>query len=146
MLEVFTLFLFNIIVYNIPLLYGTTREFLKKFGFTSLKDLPEVPEYEELRREREEQGGQLFMNFDAEEVRRFLDACEDAEDLGGGEYTVDLYDVDTPVSMDILFDKKGVDVLAALELLYDEGEDGWYLGEKIKDADRLTALLNEALA
>lgn len=50
-----------------PLLYGTTREFLKKFGFASLKDLPEVPEYEELRREREEEGGQLFMNFDVEE-------------------------------------------------------------------------------
>ena len=52
-----------------PLMYGTTREFLKKFGFTSLKDLPEVPEYEELRHEREEQGyGQLFMNFDLEDV------------------------------------------------------------------------------
>lgn len=50
-----------------PLLYGTTREFLKKFGFASLKDLPEVPEYEELRREREEEGGQLFMDFEAEE-------------------------------------------------------------------------------
>ena len=50
--------------YNIPLLYGTTREFLKKFGFASLKDLPEVPEYEEMRREREEEGGQLFINFD----------------------------------------------------------------------------------
>ena len=48
--------------------------------------------------------------------------------------------------MNILIDRKGVDVLAALELKYDEGEDGWYLGEKIKDADRLTALLNEALA
>lgn len=47
-----------------PLLYGTTREFLKKFGFASLKDLPEVPEYEELRRKREEEGGQLFINFD----------------------------------------------------------------------------------
>ena len=47
-----------------PLLYGTTREFLKKFGFASLKDLPEVPEYEEMRREREEEGGQLFINFD----------------------------------------------------------------------------------
>lgn len=51
-----------------PLLYGTTREFLKKFGFASLKDLPEVPEYEELRREREEQGyGQLSIDFDEEE-------------------------------------------------------------------------------
>jgi hypothetical protein len=47
--------------------------------------------------------------------------------------------------MDILIDKKGVDVLAALELKYDEAEDGWYLGEKIKDADRLAALLNEAV-
>ena len=50
-----------------PLLYGTTREFLKKFGFASLKDLPQVPEYEEMRREREEQGGQLFLDFDMEE-------------------------------------------------------------------------------
>ena len=50
-----------------PLLYGTTREFLKKFGFASLKDLPQVPEYEEMRRDREEQGGQLFLDFDMEE-------------------------------------------------------------------------------
>ena len=50
-----------------PLLYGTTREFLKKFGFTSLKDLPEVPEYEEMRRDREEEGyGQLAMDFGEE--------------------------------------------------------------------------------
>ena len=87
----------------------------------------------------------MKLNFDAEEVRRFLDACEDAEDLGGGEYTVDLYDADTPVSLDILIDQKGVDVLAALELIYDEEEDGWYLGEKIKDAGRLAALLNQAM-
>ena len=51
-----------------PLLYGTTREFLKKFGFASLKELPEVPEYEEMRREREEEGyGQLSINFDEED-------------------------------------------------------------------------------
>ena len=58
-----------------PLLYGTTREFLKKFGFASLKDLPEVPEYEEMRREREEQGGQLFLDFDMEE-----DSAESTDD------------------------------------------------------------------
>ena len=88
----------------------------------------------------------MIVNVDAARLRTFLDSCEDAEALGGNEYTVDLYDVDTPISMDILFDKKrGVDVLAALELLYDEGEDGWYLGEKIKDAERLAALLNQAL-
>ena len=89
----------------------------------------------------------MIVNVDAARLRAFLEGSEDAEALGGGEYTVDLYDVDTPISMDILFDKKrGVDVLAALELLYDEGEDGWYLGEKIKDAERLAALLNQALA
>ena len=87
----------------------------------------------------------MLVNVDAARLRAFLEGSEDAEALGGGEYTVDLYDVDTPVSMDILLSKKGVDVLAALELIYDEGEDGWYLGEKIKDAERLAALLGEAL-
>ena len=53
-----------------PLIYVTTREFLKKFGFASLKDLPEVPEYEELRRQPEEEAGygQMMMNFDESEV------------------------------------------------------------------------------
>ena len=79
-------------------------------------------------------------------LEAFLAAYEDAEALGGGEYTVDLYDLETPVSMDIQLDDKGVDVLAALEMLYDEEQDGWYLGEKIKDEKRLADLLNEALA
>ena len=51
-----------------PLLYRTTKEFLKKFGFSSLKDLPEVPEYEEMRREREEEGyGQIAIDFEDKE-------------------------------------------------------------------------------
>ena len=51
-----------------PLIYATTKEFLKKFGFASLKDLPEVPEYEEMRREREEEGfGQLAIDFEDKE-------------------------------------------------------------------------------
>ena len=88
----------------------------------------------------------MLVNVDSARLRAFLLACEDAEDLGGGEYAVDLYEVSEPVSMDILLSEKGVNVLAALELLYDEEQDGWYLGEKIKDADRLAALLNEALS
>ena len=51
-----------------PLIYATTKEFLKKFGFSSLKDLPEVPEYEEMRREREEEGyGQISIDFEGKE-------------------------------------------------------------------------------
>ena len=51
-----------------PLIYATKKEFLTKFGFASLKDLPEVPEYEELRREREEEGyGQMTIDFENKE-------------------------------------------------------------------------------
>ena len=51
-----------------PLIYATTKEFLKKFGFSSLNDLPEVPEYEEMRREREEEGyGQIAIDFEDKE-------------------------------------------------------------------------------
>ena len=49
----------------------------------------------------------MLVNVDAARLRAFLEGSEDAEALGGGEYTVDLYDVDTPVSMDILLSKKG---------------------------------------
>ena len=63
-----------------PLLYGTTREFLKKFGFAALKDLAEVPEYEELRREREEQGfGQLSIDFEEHESETESGADNDSE-------------------------------------------------------------------
>ena len=51
-----------------PLIYATTKEFLKKFGYSSLRDLPEVPEYEEMRREREEEGyGQMSIDFEGGE-------------------------------------------------------------------------------
>ena len=61
-----------------PLIYATTKEFLKKFGFASLKDLPEVPEYEEMRREREDEGyGQMSMDFEAG------DADAENEDTAG---------------------------------------------------------------
>ncbi len=47
-----------------PLIYVTTREFLKKFGFSSLKDLPEIPEYEDMRQERSEEiSEQLTLDF-----------------------------------------------------------------------------------
>lgn len=52
-----------------PLIYATTKEFLKKFGFASLKDLPEVAEFEELRRtpEEAEAGDQIAIDFNAED-------------------------------------------------------------------------------
>lgn len=87
----------------------------------------------------------MIVRVNAEKLEALLKTSEDAEALGGGEYTLDLYDVETPVSLDLEITKKGVDVLAALELCYDEAEDGWYLGEKIKDAARLERLIGEAI-
>ncbi len=87
----------------------------------------------------------MIVNVDAAKLKKFLTTCEDAEEVGAGEYTVDLYDVETPISMNIEFTKKGVDVLAALYLLYDEEQDGWYLGDKTKDVALIEKLLFEAL-
>ena len=52
-----------------PLIYETTKEFLKKFGFESLKDLPEVAEFEEIRRtaDEAETGDQIAIDFDENE-------------------------------------------------------------------------------
>ena len=51
-----------------PVIYATTAEFLKKFGFTSLKDLPEVAEYEEMRRTADEAElhDQIAIDFDGD--------------------------------------------------------------------------------
>ena len=38
-----------------PYLYGTTKEFLRLFGFESLKELPEIEEIDELIAEEDEE-------------------------------------------------------------------------------------------
>ena len=57
-----------------PNLYGTTDEFLKTFGFESLKDLPDIEGFkiksaadEETDEEDEDYIGQIEMNFDSDE-------------------------------------------------------------------------------
>lgn len=88
----------------------------------------------------------MIVNVDQEKLRAFLETCEDAEEVGKGEYTVDLYDTEPALSMDIEFTKDGVDVLAALKLEFDEEMEGWYLGEKTKDTELICAVLNQAMA
>ena len=69
-----------------PLIYATTKEFLKKFGFTSLKDLPEVAEFEELRRSPEEAeiNDQIAIDFtssyDAPDNSAMATAGEEADE------------------------------------------------------------------
>ena len=74
----------------------------------------------------------------------FLDACPDCERLSSREVVLDLYDNERPVSMNFVFVKGGIGIDGAAELLYSEADDGYYMGERIEDAERVRAALEEA--
>ena len=65
-------------------------------------------------------------------LRAFLAENPDAEQLSAREYVVDLYDIDPPVSLDLVFVKGGIGVDGAAELLFDEAMDGWYMGQRLE--------------
>ena len=87
----------------------------------------------------------MIVNIDKDSLSAFLSSCEDAEEIGANEYAVDLYETEPALSMNIEFTKDGADVLAALYLLYDEEQDGWYLGEKTKDVPLIEGVLRQAI-
>ncbi|MBR0366841.1 MAG: hypothetical protein IJH86_00425 [Clostridia bacterium] len=74
-------------------------------------------------------------------LRAFLTDNPDAEQLSAREYVVDLYDIDPPVSLDLVFVKGGIGVDGAAELLFDEALDGWYMGERIEVPEQVRAAL-----
>ena len=77
-------------------------------------------------------------------LNAFLDQCPDCERLSAREVVLDLYDNETPVSMNFVFVKGGIGVDGAAELLYSEADKGYYMGERIEDADEIRAALIEA--
>lgn len=77
-------------------------------------------------------------------LKAFLDGNPDAEQLSAREYVVDLYDIEPPVSMDLVFIKGGIGVDGAAELLYDEAMDGWYMGARIEEPERVRDALVRA--
>jgi len=77
-------------------------------------------------------------------LRVFLDNCEDAEKLTEKEFVVDLYDLEKPISLDLVFIKSGVAVDGAAELEYDEEMDGWYMGQRIDQPEPIIAALAQA--
>lgn len=77
-------------------------------------------------------------------LNAFLDACPDCERLSAREVVLDLYDIEPPVSLNFVLVKGGIGVDGAIELNYSEEEKGYYMGERIEDADRIRALLVEA--
>lgn len=77
-------------------------------------------------------------------LKAFLEQCEDAEQLSAREYVVDLYGIERPVSMDLVFVKGGIGVDGAAELKYDEEQDGWYMGERLNEPEAVLDALVEA--
>lgn len=76
-----------------------------------------------------------------EALLALLASSEDAQSTATNEYTVDLYDIDPPISLELAFSADALEVLAACELLFDEEMDGWYLGERVDSIERITSAL-----
>lgn len=77
-------------------------------------------------------------------LRAFIADNPDAEQLSQREYVVDLYDIDPPVSLDLVFVKGGIGVDGAAELLFDEAMDGWYMGARIETPEQVREALVRA--
>jgi hypothetical protein len=77
-------------------------------------------------------------------LKAFLEKSDDAEQLSAREYVADLYDIERPISLDLVFVKDGVGVDGAAELKYDDEQDGWYMGERLDAAGDVLAALTEA--
>lgn len=77
-------------------------------------------------------------------LNAFLDQCPDCERLSAREVVLDLYDNETPVSMNFVFVKGGIGVDGAAELKYSEADQGFYMGDRIEDAAVIRSALEEA--
>lgn len=71
----------------------------------------------------------------------YLKASEDCEKLSENEWIMDIYDIDTPASLDLVFKKDSVFADGAEFLKYDEEMDGWYISGPIADAESVVAVM-----
>ena len=77
-------------------------------------------------------------------LRAFLDADADCEALSAQEYVADLYDIEAPVSLDLVVVKEGVRVDGACLLAYDEEMDGYYIAEPLTAPEEVRSALERA--
>lgn len=87
----------------------------------------------------------MRLAISAETLRRFMENDPDCEALSEDEYIADIYDANMPVTLDIKLNKDGAELIAAAALIYDEAQDGWYMGEQIDDIKRVEQVLLRAL-
>lgn len=79
----------------------------------------------------------MFVKLPVAALKAFLDANEDCEQLSANEYVVDLYDSKPPLTAHLQIAEDGAHILAAAVLAYDAAQDGWYMGERVEDAQRV---------
>ena len=77
-------------------------------------------------------------------LNAYLDACSDCERLSAREVVLDLYDNEVPVSMNFVFVNGGIGVDGCAKLVYSAEEDGYYMGDRIEDAQTVRRALEEA--
>ena len=77
-------------------------------------------------------------------LKSFLNTFEDAEQLSDNEYVVDLYDIEPPISIDLTIGKDSIRIEGAAELKFDTEMDGWYISDRIEDAEAVRKALEEA--
>lgn len=75
-----------------------------------------------------------------------LKASEDAEELDDKHYSLDLYDNDPALTLEIEFTPKGTFVPAAALLKYSDELQGYYMDERVKDVAVIENALNAWMA
>lgn len=81
---------------------------------------------------------------EAASLRAFLEANADCEAQAENEYVADLYDLEAPMTLDLVFVKGGVRVDGACLLAYDEEMEGYYIGEPVLEMEAVRRALIEA--
>lgn len=87
----------------------------------------------------------MLLNMDSTAVKTFLNGFEDGEMLAEGEYVADFFDGEHPITVNLRFVKNEIEILAAAFLLYDEEQDGWYMGDRIENADVIRDAFERAM-
>ena len=77
-------------------------------------------------------------------LTEYLNRFEDAEQLSEREYVLDLYDMEPPMTLDLVLEKGALRVEGAAVLRFDEELDGWYAAERVEDQEKIEKMLREA--
>lgn len=86
---------------------------------------------------------QLALSLDA--LKAFLLSDSNCEEISEDEYVADMYEVYTPMTLNLKLNKEGAQILAAARLIYDATLDAWYMGERIEDEELILRTLTSAM-